>query len=541
MPPSSSAARRLLSAAIATVLGLVGSTLAAAHTPTTELIAIRTSCETAAQCRAVSRELARIGFTTLLALGDDVRVGRVTSPPARGRAALRLPRITATSRPADFAGRVASLLLAGRDSPDREPSVFDGSRDHYAGIRGAALVADSIVADGRLSTFQKLANVLDLAALSRQNFRSTMSGANGYLLTFIQSPAEEGEVWSEEEIELYTSYAAQALLAWTSVADPALALSFRLDVRSPFTDPEITNIDTYIWDEAGDAYEEGIWIRSVTENAGFYHPNRSYTYDVKLYNDAYRQAVNASVDPSERLAQSFSAFYVRTENHAPTWSSPTWPHVNTLSWVAYAVLSGSSNRGINSEKVTAHETGHLYWALDEYASACETTEETIAAVADQIVAALTAHSIDHTAWVDALESAAMSIAMSPNCEVGASCIMNHNSFHNWVNGLAPVVGYWTGQEIWGQVWAANHPTVELSVNRESQVVEAVQIDGVSVGDSPLVRYVPEGEHTICRGSEPTCDTVDVAVESADRETGVVCGRSVDVSAAGIAVLDPCSE
>jgi len=194
-----------------------------------------------------------------------------------------------------------------------------------------------------------------LAPSQAPGFLDTSEYFMGEVAVGIILPESTGAASTENWDTTRQNYAVseiQAALNWWDARDPNARLTFVYDVRlsvqtayEPITRPQS---------------DEGLWIAEVMANLGFSSGN--YFDRVYSYLNNLRNALGTD--------WAFAIFVVDSLNDSDGYFSD--------GYFAYAYLGGpfevmtydNDYYGIfNMDAVTAHETGHIFYALDEYASA----------------------------------------------------------------------------------------------------------------------------------------------------------------------------
>lgn len=199
--------------------------------------------------------------------------------------------------------------------------------------------------------------LLNAAAGAAPGYYQTSDYLVGQVAVGLILPESDGsreaqsEDWREEEIREVRTQVQKALDWWTSL-EPAAHLSFSVTMPSPVTigyEPIVHGLG-----------QEGLWIAETMSALGF--ESASYFSAVRDYVNALRQqtgadwafaifVVDSSADVDGRFADNFFAYaYVGGPFMVMTYDN--------------------SGYGIhNMQAVAAHEIGHIFHALDQYAGA----------------------------------------------------------------------------------------------------------------------------------------------------------------------------
>ncbi|MBU1753389.1 VCBS repeat-containing protein [bacterium] len=200
------------------------------------------------------------------------------------------------------------------------------------------------------------------------NFYDTSNYIAGRIAVGIILPESSGntENWTIDEANEAISKI-QAAMDWWASIEPDSHLSFYYDIHTPFdgtmsvttaTEPITTNT-------------EKTWIKQVMNGLGYTDPGQGivedYFYYVFDYNNDIRDMFGTH--------WAFTIFAADSSND----SDGCFPNGG----FAYSYLGGpfvimtydNQNYGIeNMDSVCAHETGHIFYALDEYSGASSKTE-----------------------------------------------------------------------------------------------------------------------------------------------------------------------
>jgi len=165
---------------------------------------------------------------------------------------------------------------------------------------------------------------------------------------------------------------AAALDFWASNAPVCAPLTFGLTLPQTAT----TSVEPILLRATGPAGgcmgQENLWIDEVISQICPGCPGPSYVDKVRQYDDAFRILVDAD--------WAYTIFVVNSQNDPDNSFAPlpAGPPCNSAALFAYAYLGGpfivmtwgNDGYGITwMDAVAAHETGHIFYALDEYCSA----------------------------------------------------------------------------------------------------------------------------------------------------------------------------
>ncbi|MDI6781557.1 MAG: FG-GAP-like repeat-containing protein [bacterium] len=190
----------------------------------------------------------------------------------------------------------------------------------------------------------------------------------GKIAVGIILPESNGNIenWTMDEVNNVISEI-QAAMNWWADIEPASQLSFYYDIHTPFDGTQSVKIAT----EPITASNEGTWIKQVMNAIGYKDPGQGivmdYFYYVFDYNNDIRDMLGTH--------WAFTIFVADSSND----KDGCFPDKG----FAFAYLGGpfmvmtydNQNYGIdNMDSVCAHETGHIFYALDEYLGASSKTE-----------------------------------------------------------------------------------------------------------------------------------------------------------------------
>lgn len=163
------------------------------------------------------------------------------------------------------------------------------------------------------------------------------------------------ENWTEAQRTRIVGEIVNAL-NWWAEREPAAQLSFVYDDVAAKIAP------TAVEPISRPYYDQSYWIADTMNAMGFTSASGSYFEQVRLYNNHLRDTYHTD--------WAFTIFVVNSDNDADNRFSDRF--------FAYAYLGGpfmvmtSGNNGYgpeNMDAVAAHETGHIFQALDQYSSA----------------------------------------------------------------------------------------------------------------------------------------------------------------------------
>jgi len=191
-------------------------------------------------------------------------------------------------------------------------------------------------------------------------FYDTSSYMAGKVAVGIILPESIGDTenWTQDEVTKVISEIKTAMDWWASI-EPDAHLSFYYDIHTPFDGTQSVKIAS----EPIVTNSEKPWINQVMNAMGYTNPGtgfvEDYFYRVFDYNNHIRDMLGTN--------WAFTIFVADSSND----TDGNFPN----SRFAYAYLGGpfmvmtydNGNYGIeNMDSCCAHETGHIFYALDEY-------------------------------------------------------------------------------------------------------------------------------------------------------------------------------
>ncbi|MFH1096157.1 MAG: T9SS type A sorting domain-containing protein [Candidatus Desantisbacteria bacterium] len=200
------------------------------------------------------------------------------------------------------------------------------------------------------------------------DFYDTSNYMVGKIAVGIILPESTGntENWTQDEVTKVISKIKAAMDWWASI-EPDAHLSFYYDIHTPFDGTQSVKIAS----EPIATSSEKTWINQVMNAMGYTNPGtglvEDYFYCVFDYNNHIRDMLNTH--------WAFTIFVADSSND----TDGNFPD----GMFAYAYLGGpfmvmtydNGNYGIeNMDSCCAHETGHVFYALDEYSGASSKTE-----------------------------------------------------------------------------------------------------------------------------------------------------------------------
>ncbi|MFH1859771.1 MAG: FG-GAP-like repeat-containing protein [bacterium] len=200
------------------------------------------------------------------------------------------------------------------------------------------------------------------------DFYDTSSYIVGKIAVGIILPESIGntENWTIDEVNEVISKI-QAAMDWWGSIEPDSHLSFYYDIHTPFDGTKSVKIIT----EPIITSSDSTWIKQVMNKLGYTDPGQGvvedYFYHVFDYNNDIRDTLGTN--------WAFTVFIADSSND----QDGCFPNGG----FAYAYLGGpfivltydNQNYGVeHMDAVCAHETGHIFYALDEYSGASSRTE-----------------------------------------------------------------------------------------------------------------------------------------------------------------------
>ncbi|MEK7814143.1 MAG: hypothetical protein AAB296_10315, partial [Candidatus Desantisbacteria bacterium] len=200
------------------------------------------------------------------------------------------------------------------------------------------------------------------------DFYDTSSYMAGRVAVGIILPESSGntENWTADEVNKVISEI-QAAMDWWASIEPDGHLSFYYDIHTPFDGTQSVKIAT----EPITTSDGGTWIKQVMNAIGYTNPGQGIVRDYFYYVFDYNNDIRDMFDTH----WAFTIFAADSSND----KDGCFPD----SGFAYAYLGGpfmvmtydNQNYGIdNMDAVCSHETGHIFYALDEYSGASSKTE-----------------------------------------------------------------------------------------------------------------------------------------------------------------------
>ena len=247
------------------------------------------------------------------------------------------------------------------DDPDEmvqvEPQVAASAVEAaFVQTSPAPLVGDAFLPldthrPGARGTSSEISAAPEPGSLDTSRF---MMGSVAYALILPESNGAvdvNQENWTAAEIASVSS-AVQAGVTWWAGQEPNASLSFSYDPLSPYV------IDTSYEPINHPKSDEGLWINEVMASLGY--TSGTHFDRVRAFDNALRAnlgtdwaftifVVDSTVDPDELFADGmyFAYAYLGGPFQVQTYDNDGW--------------------GIaRMDRVTAHETGHIFWATDEY-------------------------------------------------------------------------------------------------------------------------------------------------------------------------------
>jgi hypothetical protein len=161
------------------------------------------------------------------------------------------------------------------------------------------------------------------------------------------------EDWTEDERALVLSEITAAL-DWWAAREPNAHLTFVYD------DGTAAPVPTSVEPIGRPATDQSLWIAEIMEKKGYNDP--SYFDQVRSYNNDLRERANAD--------WAFTVFVVDSSNDSDNYFSDGHFAYAYLGGPFFVMTYGNNGYGPeNMDAVAAHEVGHIFLALDQYASA----------------------------------------------------------------------------------------------------------------------------------------------------------------------------
>jgi hypothetical protein len=221
----------------------------------------------------------------------------------------------------------------------------------------------------KMDSVSKKAPQLKKATPYGSDFYDTSAYMVGKIAVGIILPESIGNIedWSQDEVDNVIQEISYAMDWWSNII-PCGQISFYYDIHTPFHGEK----DVSITAEPIKTSKEKIWINQIMNKLGYINIEpgvvADYFYRVYSYNNDIRDKFDTH--------WCFTIFVVDSSND----EDGCFPDKRSF---AYAYLGGpfmvmtytNSGYGItNMDMVCAHETGHIFYALDEYSGASSNTE-----------------------------------------------------------------------------------------------------------------------------------------------------------------------